>query len=79
MLPHLANDPLLTKLIISGVGLCVLVLFTALVMVPAIGSYRGVWRRFAALFLSLYVLVAFTGVGVVAGVLVVWFWDRFGT
>ena len=34
------------------------------------------WERFAAAFLSLYVLAAMVGVGLLGGAAVVWFYDR---
>jgi hypothetical protein len=51
--------------------------FVWLVAAPAVRAYDRPWERVAAAFLSLYVLVAFVGVGVLAGVAVsVWLWPR---
>ncbi len=47
-----------------------------LMAVPAWQSYSRVWERVAAVFLSVYAVAAFMLVGVAAGALVVWFWDR---
>jgi hypothetical protein len=63
------------------VAVCAAVLgltaFGMLIVAPAVRSYERVWERFAAAFLSLYVLVAFVGVGVLAGVAVsVYLWPR---
>ena len=65
-----------TYVVAGGCGLIVLVAFVALIVRPAWSSYGGVWQRLAATFLSLYILVAFVGLGVGAGVAVAWFWDR---
>jgi len=50
--------------------------YAGLIAVPAWQAYTAVWQRVAAVFLSLYVLAALLGVGVIAGAGVVWFWDR---
>lgn len=62
------------------VGACLavfgLAIFGALVIVPAVASYRRVLERVAAVVLSLYVLAALVGVGIVLGGLVVVEWPR---
>jgi len=45
-------------------------------LVPAWTAYSRVWERCAAAFLTLYVVAACLGLGLVAGGAVVWFWDR---
>lgn len=50
--------------------------YVGLIAAPAWTAYSRVWERVAAVFLSLYVLAAFIGVGVGAGALLVYFWDR---
>jgi hypothetical protein len=50
--------------------------FGALVIVPAVSSYRRLYERMAAVLLSLYVLAALVAVGVVVGGLVVVEWPR---
>jgi hypothetical protein len=47
-----------------------------LIVVPAITAYRGVLQRVAVVVLSMYVLAALVGVGVLAGALVVFEWPR---
>ena len=62
------------------VGACLsvfgLAAFCALVVVPAVTSYRRVHERVAVVVLSLYVLAALVGIGVLAGALVVFEWPR---
>ena len=50
--------------------------FCALVLAPAISAYRRPLERAAVVILSLYVLAALIGVGVVLGGLVVLEWPR---
>jgi len=45
-----------------------------LLAIPAWQSYSRVWERIGAVFLSLYAVAAFIGVGVAAGALVVYLW-----
>lgn len=48
--------------------------WVGLLAIPAWQSYSRVWERISAVFLSLYVVAAFMGLGVAVGALVVWFW-----
>ena len=50
--------------------------FCALVVVPAITAYRRPLERVAVVILSLYVLAALVGVGVLVGALIVVEWPR---
>lgn len=62
------------------VGVCAgvfgLAAFCALVLVPAITAYRRPLERVAAAILSLYVLAALIGIGVVIGAVIVLEWPR---
>ncbi len=49
-------------------------LFAGLILVPVWSSYSRVWERVAATILSLYVLVVFVGVGVIAALVAVYYW-----
>jgi hypothetical protein len=66
----------ITYLVGACAGVFSLAAFAAWVLVPAWTAYSRVWERLAALVLSLYVLLAFVGLGLVAGAVVIWFWDR---
>ena len=48
--------------------------WVGLLAVPAWQSYSRVWERIGAVFLSLYAVAAFVGIGVAAGALVVYLW-----
>jgi hypothetical protein len=66
----------ITYLVAACAGVFSLAAYAAWVLVPAWSSYSRVWERIVAVFLSLYVLAAFVGLGVAAGAAVIWFWDR---
>jgi hypothetical protein len=42
------------------------------ILAPAWTSYGRLWERVAASFLTLFILAALLGIGVVAGLVVVW-------
>ena len=58
---------------LSVVGLAV---YCTLVVVPAITAYRRPLERVAVVVLSLYVLAALVGIGVLLGALIVVEWPR---
>ncbi len=67
----------ITYVVGAGLGVLGLIAFAVLVVVPAITAYRRPMERVAVVVLSLYVLAALVGVGVLAGALVVLEWPRF--
>lgn len=66
----------ITYLVGGCLGVLGLAAFCALVLVPAITAYRRPLERVAAGILSLYVLAALVGIGVVIGAVVVLEWPR---
>jgi predicted membrane channel-forming protein YqfA (hemolysin III family) len=66
-----------TYLVGACLGVVGLAAFCALVIVPAITAYRRPVERAAVVVLSMYVLAALVGLGVLAGALVVLEWPRF--
>jgi hypothetical protein len=66
----------ITYLVAAGCGVICLAAFLTLVVTPAMSAYRRAWERAAAFVLSLYVLGALVGVGLVAGALIVIEWPR---
>ena len=66
----------ITYLVGAGLGVLGVAAFCALVLVPAVTAYRRPLERVAVVILSLYVLAALVGVGVVVGALVVLEWPR---
>jgi hypothetical protein len=65
-----------TYLVGAGCGAIVLIAFATLVLVPAVTAYRRPLQRLAAAFLSLYVLAALVGIGVLLGALIIFEWPR---
>lgn len=66
-----------TYLVGACLGLFGLAAFVALVLVPAFTAYRRPLERVMVVFLSMYVLAALVGLGVLLGALVVLEWPRF--
>ena len=66
----------LTYVVGTFLGVFGLAAFGALVVFPAVASYRRPHERAAAAILSAYVLVALVGLGVIVGAFVVFEWPR---
>ena len=66
----------ITYLVGACLGVFGLAAFCALVVAPAVTAYRTLLQRAAAVILSLYVLAALIGIGVLLGALVVVEWPR---
>jgi hypothetical protein len=62
-----------------GSGVLGLIAYIAFILVPAWGAYSRIWQRFAASFLTLYVLAAFIILGAAGGAAIIYFWDRIGS
>ena len=59
----------------GGAGLISLVAFVGLILVPALGSYGRAWEKVAASLMSLFVLAALVGLGILAGLAVVLYYN----
>ncbi len=70
------NNTTVTYVVGAGCGVFGLLAFTLLLLAPAVTAYRGVLQRTAAVVLSLYVLAAFIGVGVLLGAVIIVEWPR---
>jgi hypothetical protein len=70
------SNQTITYIVAAGAAALSLIAFGTLVLVPAISSYRRPLARVGATLLSLYVLAAFIGVGVLVGALVIFEWPR---
>lgn len=62
-------------MILTAAGLAVLGAYGFLILVPAWTAYGRTWEKLAASFLTLFVVAAFAGVGLAAGLVIVYFWD----
>ena len=63
-------------IILAAAGLTGLGCFAVLILAPAWTAYGRTWERFAAAFLSLFVLAAFVGAGIGIGAIVLLYWDQ---
>ena len=70
------SNQTITYLVGAFLGVFGLAAFCALVLVPAVTAYRRPLQRVAAVILSLYVLAALVGIGVLVGALIVFEWPR---
>jgi hypothetical protein len=59
----------------GAAGLVSLAAFIGLILVPALGAYGRTWEKFAAGFLSLFVLAALVIAGLIVGAIVFYEWD----
>jgi hypothetical protein len=57
-----------TQIAIGSAGLVVFLGYAIFIFAPSWASYGRVWERFAAGFLSLFILVTLLGIGVAAGI-----------
>lgn len=71
----MAHD-VVTQLVVLIAGIAGLATFVGLVMVPVVSCYERAWERVAAGLLSLWVLGAFVGAGVLVGGALVYEWPR---
>lgn len=62
-------------LLFGAAGLITLLAFSGLILAPALGAYGRTWEKFAAAFLSLFVLAALVALGVGVGVMIVYYWS----
>lgn len=70
------SNTTVTYVVGAGCALIGLVAFCSLIVVPAVTAYRRPLERVAAAVLSLYVLAAFIGAGVLLGAFVILEWPR---
>jgi hypothetical protein len=67
----------ITQLVAICAGVAGLAVFATLVLVPVVSSYQRAWERVVAGLLTLWVLGAFVGVGILAGAAVIYLWPRY--
>ena len=65
-----------TYIAVGGAALISLVAWVGLVLVPAFTSFSRWWERAVATVLSLYVLAAFVGAGLLIGGAFLWYFDQ---
>jgi hypothetical protein len=62
-------------LLFGAAGLISLIAFITLILSPALSSYGRIWEKTAAGFLSLFVLFVLVVIGVVVGLLFVYYYN----
>lgn len=73
----LALQKIENEYLLFGVaGLITLVAFVGLILVPALGAYGRIWEKAVAGLLSVVVLAALILVGVVVGLLIVYYYPQ---
>jgi hypothetical protein len=55
----------------------VITCYVALILMPAWRCYGRVWERLAASFMTLFILGTLLGIGVAAGLAIVWTYDTY--
>lgn len=70
------SNTTVTYLVGAGCAAIGLAAFCSFVLVPSITAYRRPLERVAVVVLSLYVLAAFVGAGILVGALVIFEWPR---
>jgi hypothetical protein len=70
------SDPGSAEIAIALSGPLVLAAYIGLIVIPAWTSYGRWWERFAATFLTLYILVAMVGAGMAIGLGIIWTYDQ---
>ena len=72
----LALQKIQNEYLLFGVaGLITLVAFIGLILIPALSSYGRIWEKAAVSVLSLFVLAALVLIGVVVGLLIVYYYN----
>jgi hypothetical protein len=65
-----------TYIILAAAGVVGFGTFAVLIFAPAWTAYGRTWERFAAAFLSMFVLAAFAGLGLGIGLILLYYWDQ---
>jgi hypothetical protein len=66
-----------TEIAIALAGSLVIACYLALIVMPTWRCYGRLWERLAASFMTLFILGALLGIGVMVGLAVVWTYDTY--
>ena len=72
----MTKDDQITYAVVGLAGLISLVAWVLLILVPAWGSYWRLRERLLAVVMSVYILVAFLGMGACIGAAFLYYYDR---
>ena len=70
------SDPGTTEMAIAVAAPLALAAYAVFILVPAWTSYGRWWERFAAAFLTLYIVGVLVGLGAVIGFGIIWSYDQ---
>ena len=70
------SNPGTPEIVIALAAPLALAAYVGLILIPAWTSYGRWWERFAAGFLTLYIVGALVGIGVGIGLGIIWSYDR---
>lgn len=70
------SNPGTTEIVLALSVPLALAAYIGLILIPAWTAYGRWWERFAATFMTLYILAAMIGIGVAIGFGVIWSYDR---
>ncbi len=65
----------ITYMILAASGGLGLGAFGYFIVAPAMSAYGRIWEKAAAGTLTLFILAAFAGTGITAGLVIVYYWD----
>ena len=70
------SNPGSTEIVIALCGPLAIAAYVGLIVIPAWTSYGRWWERFAATFLTFYIVAALVGVGAAIGFGIIWTYDE---
>jgi membrane protein YdbS with pleckstrin-like domain len=70
------SNPGTTEIVVALAAPVVLAAYVGLIVIPAWTSYGRWWERFAATFLTLYILAVLVGIGAAIGLGIIWSYDE---
>jgi hypothetical protein len=65
-----------TYIVLATAGVIGFSFFAVWILAPAWTAYGRTWERLAAATLSVFVLAAFAGAGILIGLVVLYYWDQ---
>jgi len=71
------TDFTVTQIVIVLAGALTASCYAALILAPALRCYGRTWEKFAAGFLTLFILATLVGIGAAVGLAVVWSYDQY--
>ena len=70
------SNPGTTEIVLALCAPLGIAAYVGLILIPAWTSYGRWWERFAAAFLTVYILLAMVGIGVGIGLGIIWTYDE---